>query len=106
MVTAIHRPRRSKSAAIPAKESDHCRAAAEPCNYDSRPIWVAFTPEFFRDEGKLQQWSAFVRDLSAQIPSFETVISELAAFIAPATIEARVLLQKDVRGLGVLPQRR
>jgi hypothetical protein len=27
----------------------------------------AFTPEFFRDEGKLQQWSAFVRDLSAQI---------------------------------------
>jgi hypothetical protein len=42
------------------------------------------TPEFFRDEDKLQQWSAFVRDLSAQIPPFETVISELAAFIAPA----------------------
>jgi predicted nucleotidyltransferase component of viral defense system len=66
----------------------------------------AFTPEFFRDEGKLQQWSAFVRDLSAQIPAFETVISELAAFIAPVTIEARALLQREGLGLGVLPQRR
>ena len=37
---------------------------------------------------------------------FEMVISELAAFIAPATIEARDLLQKEVDGLGVLPQRR
>ena len=66
----------------------------------------AFTPEFFRDEGKLQQWSAFVRDLSAQIPPFETVISELAVFIAPVTVEARALLQKEGHGLGVLPQRR
>ena len=66
----------------------------------------AFTPEFFRDEGKLQQWSAFVRDLSMQIPPFETVISELAAFIAPVTAEARALLQKEGHGLGVLPQRR
>jgi hypothetical protein len=63
-------------------------------------------PEFFRDEGKLQQWSAFVRNLSEQIPPFETVISELAAFFAPATIEARVLLQKEGHNLGVLPQRR
>ena len=57
-------------------------------------------------EGKLQQWSAFVRDLSAQIPPFETVISELAAFIAPVTVEARTLLQTEGHGLGVLPQRR
>jgi len=55
----------------------------------------AFTPEFFRDEGKLQQWSVFVRDLSAQIPPFDTVISELAAFIAPVTVEARTLLRKE-----------
>jgi predicted nucleotidyltransferase component of viral defense system len=66
----------------------------------------AFTPEFFRDEGKLQQWAAFVRDLSAQIPPFETVISELAAFIGPVAVEARALLQKERHGLGVLPQRR
>src|ERR1022692_591230 len=66
----------------------------------------AFTPEFFRDEGKLQQWAAFVRDLSAQIPPFETVISELAAFIGPVAVEARALLQKERHGLGFLPQRR
>jgi hypothetical protein len=67
---------------------------------------VAFTPEFFRDESKMQQWSAFVRDLSAQIPPFETVISELAAFIAPVTVAARAQLRKEGHGLGVLPQRR
>ena len=66
----------------------------------------AFTPEFFRDEGKLQQWAAFVRDLSAQIPPFETVISELAAFIGPVAVEARALLQKERHGLGVFAQRR
>lgn len=45
----------------------------------------AFTPAFFRDASKLQQWTAFVRDLSAEPPSFETVVSELALFIgAPA----------------------
>ena len=54
----------------------------------------AFTPEFFRDEGKSQQWSAFVRDLSAQIPPFETVISELAAFIAVVPVEARALYRR------------
>jgi predicted nucleotidyltransferase component of viral defense system len=43
----------------------------------------AFTPEFFHDPSKLQQWTAFVRDLSAELPSFETVVSELAAFIGP-----------------------
>jgi predicted nucleotidyltransferase component of viral defense system len=41
----------------------------------------AFTPAFFRDPSKLQQWTAFVRDLSAEPPSFETVVSELAIFI-------------------------
>jgi predicted nucleotidyltransferase component of viral defense system len=55
----------------------------------------AFTPAFFRNEGKLQQWSAFIRDLSAETPPFETIISELAAFIDPATAQARILLQKE-----------
>jgi predicted nucleotidyltransferase component of viral defense system len=53
----------------------------------------AFTPEFFRDAGKLQQWSAFVRDLSKEIPSLETVIADISKFIEPATIEARTVLQ-------------
>lgn len=54
----------------------------------------AFTPAFFRNEGKLQQWSAFVRDLSSEIPPFERIIAELAAFIDPASAQARILLQK------------
>jgi len=66
----------------------------------------AFTPEFFRDEDKLRQWSAFVRDFSVPIPPLGTVISELAAFIDPVTVEARALLQKEGQGLGLLPQRR
>jgi hypothetical protein len=41
----------------------------------------AFTPEFFRDPNKLQQWTAFVRDLAAEPPSFETVVSEVAILI-------------------------
>jgi hypothetical protein len=55
----------------------------------------AFTSAFFRNEGKLQQWSAFVRDLSAETPPFETIVSELAAFIDPATAQARILLKKE-----------
>jgi predicted nucleotidyltransferase component of viral defense system len=49
----------------------------------------AFTPEFFRDTSKLQQWSAFVRDLSTEIPSLDIVISDISKFIGPATAEAR-----------------
>lgn len=55
----------------------------------------AFSPEFFRDEGKLQQWRAFVRDLSVAAPSFEIVVSELAAFIRPFSNEARALMQRE-----------
>lgn len=47
----------------------------------------AFTPEFFRNPSKLQQWAAFVRDLSAEPPSFEAVAMELAAFFGPFTGE-------------------
>ena len=53
----------------------------------------AFTPGFFRDQGKIQQWSAFVRDLSAESPALETVVSELATFIGPYATEARALVQ-------------
>jgi predicted nucleotidyltransferase component of viral defense system len=49
----------------------------------------AFTPEFSRDEVKLRQWSAFVRDLSSDVPPFQTIISELATFVSPAAAEAR-----------------
>lgn len=52
----------------------------------------AFTPQFFRDPVKMQQWAAFIRDLSAEIPPFETVVSELAAFIGPFANEARALI--------------
>jgi predicted nucleotidyltransferase component of viral defense system len=49
----------------------------------------AFTPEFSRDANKLQQWSAFVRDLSAEIPSLDIVIADISKFIGRATAEAR-----------------
>lgn len=48
----------------------------------------ALTREFFRDPSKLQQWTAFVRDLSSEPPSFETVVSELAAFLGPLARKA------------------
>jgi hypothetical protein len=55
----------------------------------------AFTPEFFRNGSKLQQWSAFIRDLSAETPPFETVVSELAAFIGPFASEARAVMLRE-----------
>lgn len=54
----------------------------------------AFTPEFFRDADKLQQWSAFVRDLSTDVPSLDAVIADISKFIEPATTEARTMLPK------------
>jgi predicted nucleotidyltransferase component of viral defense system len=55
----------------------------------------AFTPQFFRDGNKVQQWSAFIHDLSAETPPFETVVSELADFISPFASEARALLLRE-----------
>lgn len=43
-------------------------------------ILDALTPDFSRDAGKLQQWSAFIRDLSHETPPLEVVISEIADF--------------------------
>jgi predicted nucleotidyltransferase component of viral defense system len=58
----------------------------------------AFTPEFFRDAGKLQQWSAFIRDLSTQTPPFERVVSDIATFIAPFAAAARTLAETKAQG--------
>ncbi len=55
----------------------------------------AFTPRFFRDSQKLQQWSAFVRDLSAETPPFETVVLEVAAFITSFASRARALMLRE-----------
>jgi predicted nucleotidyltransferase component of viral defense system len=55
----------------------------------------AFTPKFFRDSQKLQQWSAFVRDLSSETPPFETVVLDVAAFITPFVNEARALILRE-----------
>jgi len=55
----------------------------------------AFTPEFFRDEGKLLQWAAFIRDLAGDIPSLETVIVDVSKFIEPAAAHARTLAQRS-----------
>jgi hypothetical protein len=52
----------------------------------------AFRVEFFRDPSKLQQWAAFTADLAAETPSFQIVISELAAFMGPFVRQARELL--------------
>jgi predicted nucleotidyltransferase component of viral defense system len=59
----------------------------------------AFTPGFFRNQGKIQQWSAFVHDLSAESLTLETVASEVATFIGPYATEARAIVQ--LRGLEV-----
>jgi predicted nucleotidyltransferase component of viral defense system len=49
----------------------------------------ALTPQFSRDERKLRQWAAFIRDLSSDVPPLETVIAELATFLGPIAMEAR-----------------
>jgi hypothetical protein len=54
----------------------------------------AFTPEFFRDPSKLQQWPAFTCDLSAETPLFEVVIPELWALIGPLVNRARALVRQ------------
>jgi predicted nucleotidyltransferase component of viral defense system len=64
----------------------------------------AFTPEFFRNQRKVQQWSAFVRDLSAEIPTLETVVFELATFIGPYATEARALVQPSNAQVEQVPR--
>jgi hypothetical protein len=50
---------------------------------------VALTPTFATDAGKQRQWAAFVRDLAIEIPAFEAVVADLAAFLMPHARRAR-----------------
>ena len=63
----------------------------------------AFMPEFFRNQGKIQQWSAFVHDLSAESLTLETVASEVATFIGPYATEARAIVQLRGPEVGQAP---
>lgn len=49
----------------------------------------ALTPDFANDQQKQQQWSAFVRDVSASPGSLEDVVTSLAEFLMPHAIQAR-----------------
>lgn len=49
----------------------------------------ALTPAFANDQQKQQQWSAFVRDVSASPRSLEDVVASLAEFLMPHAIQAR-----------------
>lgn len=49
----------------------------------------ALTPAFAGDEQKQRQWSAFVRDVSANPGGLEDVATSLAEFLMPHAIQAR-----------------
>jgi predicted nucleotidyltransferase component of viral defense system len=49
----------------------------------------AFAPEFFGDEAKQRQWTAFVRDLSGDIPPLQSIVADIRRFIEPATAKSR-----------------
>ncbi|TCU38645.1 nucleotidyl transferase AbiEii/AbiGii toxin family protein [Rhizobium azibense] len=49
----------------------------------------ALTSAFANDEQKQRQWSAFVRDVSADPGSLEDVVTSLAEFLMPHAIQAR-----------------
>ncbi len=53
----------------------------------------ALTPAFSSDAAKVQQWNAFVSDLSAQPGTLEVVVRDLAAFLMPRAEEA-IRIQK------------
>ncbi len=59
----------------------------------------ALTLEFSRDEGKLQQWSAFARDMTQETPPLADVVSELAAFLVPVAVGARALQKISSRNI-------
>lgn len=48
----------------------------------------ALTPAFANDEQKQRQWSAFVRDVSANPGSLADVVGKLAEFLMPHAIQA------------------
>ena len=49
------------------------------------------TQEFAEDPNKARQWNAFVTDLdSNDLPSLNTVVADIAAFLMPQVEDARV----------------
>ena len=51
----------------------------------------ALTPAFSTDAKKQRQWEALAGDLSAEVPSLEAIVADLAAFLMP---QARQALQR------------
>lgn len=51
----------------------------------------ALTTAFSTDATKQRQWQAFARDLSAEVPSLEVIVADLAGFLMP---HARQALQR------------
>ena len=51
----------------------------------------ALTPAFAADVTKQRQWSVFVKDLAAEVPSLETIVSDLADFLMPHAHQATKL---------------
>ncbi len=49
----------------------------------------ALTPAFATDATKQEQWAAFRRDLAADVPSLETIGSDLVGFLMPHARQAR-----------------
>ena len=49
----------------------------------------ALSPAFAADATKQRQWAAFVRDLTTDAPSLETIVNDLADFLMPYAQQAR-----------------
>ena len=49
----------------------------------------ALSPAFAADVTKQRQWTAFVRDLDADVPSLETIVIDLTGFLMPYAQQAR-----------------
>jgi hypothetical protein len=60
---------------------------------------VALTQEFANDAGKQQQWAAFTRDLTADIPSLEQVVTDLAIFLMPYAHDAKQYTNAKTAGV-------
>jgi Nucleotidyl transferase AbiEii toxin, Type IV TA system len=60
---------------------------------------VALTQDFANDAGKQQQWAAFTRDLTADIPSLEQVVTDLAIFLMPYAHDAKQYTNAKTAGV-------
>jgi len=49
----------------------------------------ALTAAFATDATKQRQWAAFVRDLAADVPALETIVTDLSDFLMPYAQQAR-----------------